>query len=94
MRIAWTSPALYDVRDINDWLMREASPAIAARLLNAVRNRALFLADFPHSGRPLPNGHRVLRVYNTPYLIRYRIMGEVVQVLRVHHERSDWQLEP
>lgn len=93
MRIDWTTLALDDVRRIDDWLTREASPALALRTIGAIRFRSKFLEDFPHGGRPLSKGQRVLRVYDTPYLIRYRIVGDSVQVLRVHHEREDWQLE-
>jgi len=94
MRVKWTRPALSDVRDIDDWLTREASPEVAVRLVSSIRSRALFLQDFPHGGRPLQNGHRVLRVTDSPYLLRYRISRNAVEVLRVHHEREDWQLEP
>ncbi|MFN3434519.1 MAG: type II toxin-antitoxin system RelE/ParE family toxin [Sphingomonas sp.] len=94
MRIDWTRPALEDIRGIDDWLTREASPEVAVRTLVTIRHRAFFLENFPRGGRPLTGGHRVLRVFDTPYLIRYRIVGDVVQVLRVHHEREDWQLAP
>lgn len=94
MRIVWTTPALDDLRSIDDWLTREAKPALAVRTLAKIRHRARFLEDFPHGGRPLKKGQRALRVYDTPYLIRYRILGHVVQVIRVHHEREDWQLDP
>ncbi len=93
MRIAWTLPALDDIRDIDDWLTKEATPTIALRTLAAIRYRARFLEDFPHGGRPLGGGNRVLRVYDTPYLIRYRIRHDMVEVIRVHHEREDWQLQ-
>ena len=35
-----------------------------------------------------------LRVFDMPYLIRYRIVGGLVQVLRVHGERENWFIEP
>ena len=94
MRIDWTRPALEDLRGIDDWLTREASPTVALRTMVTIRHRAVFLENFPRGGRPLPNAHRILRVFDTPYLIRYRIVADVVQVLRVHHEREDWHLEP
>lgn len=39
---------------------------------------------------------RILRVFDTPYLIRYRIVTEreEVQILRIHHEREDWFSAP
>lgn len=93
-RIDWTGPALNDLRVIDDWLTREATPDLAVRILSAIRTRSHFLVDFPHGGRPYREGRRILRVLGTPYLIQYRILDDVVQVLRVHHEREDWLLEP
>jgi plasmid stabilization system protein ParE len=94
MRVSWSSPATEDLQAINGWLVREASPEFAIRTLLAIRERAAFLARFPHSGRPHPDGTRILRVFDTPYLIRYRIDADVVGVLRLHHEREDWFIEP
>ncbi len=94
MRIIWSAPALDDLRGMDDWLVREASPDIALRMLTAVRHRARFLERFPRGGRPIADDHRILRVYETPYLIRYRIIDAIVEIIRVHHEREDWQLDP
>jgi plasmid stabilization system protein ParE len=88
--IIWSRPALEDLRRINDWLTRDAEPDHAIRTLAAIRRRAEFLEQFPHGGRPLRDGVRVLLVYETPYLIRYRIATSRVDVLRVHHERENW----
>ena len=94
MRIDWTTPALDDLRAIDDWLTAEADPERALRILVAIRFRSRFLENFPRGGRPHRDGYRILRVFNTPYLIRYRIVGDVVQVIRVHHERENWFIEP
>lgn len=90
----WSPLALDDVRGISHWLERKASPDTALRIVGAIRHRAQFLERFPHGGRPYGVAQRVLRVFDTPYLIRYRIKDDVVEVIRVHHEREDWQLEP
>jgi len=92
--ISWTLPALEDLRAIDRWLERNRTPRYAAMTIASIRYRAKFLEDFPHGGRPHHDGIRILRVIETPYLIRYRIVADVVQVLRVHHEREDWSIEP
>jgi plasmid stabilization system protein ParE len=93
-RVSWTAPSLGDLRRIDDWLTREADPDFAIRTLAAVRFRARFLKDFPRGGRPHHGGTRILRVLDTPYLIHYRIVDDLhVQVLRVYHERENWQVE-
>ena len=93
-RVSWTAPASGDLRKINEWLTRETTPRYALQTLAHIRFRAGFLEDFPRGARLLKDGTRVLRVLQTPYLIRYRLIEDEVQVLRVHHEREDWLVEP
>jgi toxin ParE1/3/4 len=92
--VRWTLPAANDLRAIDEWLSENAGPEPAIRTLAAIGNRAQFLTNFPHGGRPSPGGLRVLRVWETRYLILYRIAGEAVEILRIHHEREDWLIEP
>ena len=89
-RIDWSQAALEDLRAINAWLIEQATPEIAFRTLTAIRSRATFLERFPHGGRRHEGDVRVLPVLRTRYLLLYRIDDEVVQVLRVHHDRQDW----
>jgi plasmid stabilization system protein ParE len=93
--IEWTTPAFEDLRRIDAWLDRNGSADYAVRLLATIKYRAKWLVDFPRGGRPLSDGTRILRVYETPYIIRYRVLEDVgkLQVLRVHHERQDWSVE-
>jgi len=92
MKIVWSAPARADLRRIDDWFTKEARPDVAVETLSAIRLRVTFLKRFSRGGRPLPNEHRLLRVAPTPHLIRYRIRDEVVEIIRVHHERENWQL--
>lgn len=93
-RVRWTAASLGDLRRIDDWLTQEASAEFAIRTLATIRFRAKFLVDFPRSGRPYRRGTRILRVLDTPYLIHYRITDAfTIQVLRVYHDREDWQVE-
>ncbi len=89
-RIDWSQPALDDLRAINGWLMKEATPDIALRTLTAIRTRARFLERFPDGGRRHKGNVRILRVFRTQYLLLYRIDDDAVQVLRVRHDRQDW----
>lgn len=94
IEIAWSGPALADLRSIDAWLTREASKEQAVRTLAAIRLRVQFLQNFPHGGRPfLRHDFRVLRVVPTPYLIIYRLTGSGIEILRLRHEREDWQVE-
>lgn len=93
-QLDWTEPALADLRAIDKWLTEKARPEIALVTLIHIRRRARFLEDFPHGGRPIGEGNRALRVIDTPHLILYRIVGDLVQILRVQHEREDWFVDP
>lgn len=91
--LKWTQPATDDLWAIDAWLEENASGEIALATLAAIRSRAYFLENFPHGGRPIGDGVRVLRVINTPHLSVYRLSGDSIDILRVHHEREDWQIE-
>ena len=92
--VTWSLPALADLRAIDAWLTRNASPEQAVRSLAEISRRANFLRDFPHGGRPMiEHDFRVLRVPATPYLILYRLRPNGVEILRLRHERGDWHVE-
>jgi len=90
----WTQPAIDDLWAIDERLVENASGEIALAMLASIRFRAAFLENFPHGGRPIADGLRLLRVIDTPHLIFYRIAGGNVEILRVRHEREDWFVEP
>jgi plasmid stabilization system protein ParE len=91
--LKWTPAATDDLWSIDDWLTENASSEIALATLAAIRIRASFLANFPRGGRPIGEGVRLLRVIDTPHLILYRIVEDMVEILRVVHEREDWQVQ-
>lgn len=49
---------------------------------------------FPHAGRPASDGLRVLKIYDTPYLLIYQVGERDVEIVRVRHEREDWLTAP
>lgn len=91
--LRWTVTATADLRAIDDWLTREADPATSERVLRAILERAEFLLDFPRGGPPMGPEAGTLRVRNSPYSLVYRVTGEDIQILRVHHARQDWRPE-
>ena len=92
--LKWTQPAIDDLWAIDAWLVENASGEIALATLASIRFRASFLENFPHGGRPIEDGIRMLRVIDTPHLILYRIVADAVEILRIRHEREDWFVEP
>ena len=84
--IAWTARALAKIDAIKEHIEPfdpAAAERIAARLLKAGES----LAYFPNRGRPGPKGTRELSVV-PPYIIRYRVRGDVVTIVTVKHGRQ------
>jgi toxin ParE1/3/4 len=49
------------------------------------------LPRFPQSGRPGRRaGTRELVVSRTPFIVPYRIRGDVIELLRILHGRQRW----
>jgi toxin ParE1/3/4 len=83
MAIAWSVLARDDLRRIRDYI-GAFNPTAARRLSLALVEAADSLVTFPERGRPLGGGRRELVVV-WPYVIRYRVSGPDVQILRIRH---------
>lgn len=85
MRVVWTSGALADVDQIQDYVAQDR-PIAAYQLARALIGRTnALLADNPLAGR---RGRAVetreLVVTGTPYIVVYRVL-DAVEVLAVLH---------
>jgi len=67
------------------------NPTAAVRVRRKIRTSVLRLLDFPDSGRvgQVP-GTRELIVVELPYIVLYRVSGDVVEILRVFHTSMDF----
>lgn len=81
--VVWTDQAL-DQLDLIVAYVELFDHIAAERLRTRLFEVASSLRDFPHRGRPVGNGRREL-VTVPPYLLRYRVDGEIVAVLGVRH---------
>jgi toxin ParE1/3/4 len=90
MRIVWTAPALREIEAIGDYIALE-SPRASARIVTRVFDRVDTLADHPEIGRPgrIP-GTRELVITNTPFVVPYRVRGDLIEVLSVFHGARRW----
>lgn len=90
MEVRWSARALADLEAIQDYLL-ERSPSAALRMVTVLRDAGEKLSTMAQRGRPgrWP-GTRELIVANTPYLLPYRVRGEVVEILRVFHGARRW----
>ena len=90
MRVVWTARALRDLAALRAYTSQDNLPA-AERQVELVLATVAGLARFPDIGRPgRRSGTRELVVGRTPYIVPYRVRGELVEVLRVLHGRQRW----
>ncbi len=92
--IIWSPEASADLDRIAGWLDENRGLETSARTLEDIGRRAQFLSDFPHGGRPWTAGKRALVVLDTSYVIIYRLRDGMVEIIRIHHQRQNWQVEP
>ena len=90
MRIVWTALAIRDLGSARAHIAHDNPPA-ADKQVEIVVTTVAGLARFPETGRPGRRaGTRELVVGRTPYLVAYRVRGDVIDVLRVLHGRQKW----
>jgi toxin ParE1/3/4 len=90
MQVVWTAKALRDLAVLRSYISQGKPPA-AERQVELILAAVTGLARFPHSGRPGRRaGTRELVVGQTPYLVPYRVRGDLVEVLRILHGRQRW----
>jgi len=67
----------------------------ADQMLDAIRKAGDFLAGLPKAGPALEKEDaRKWSVGGTNYILIYRLAGDSVQILRVHHAQEDWPKLP
>ena len=89
-RVGWSQRALHDLEAIADYIAAD-SPTFAGIVVNKVVNRTKMLAQFPRSGRKVPEFDnediRELIVYS--YRIIYQLQEhEVVIAAVIHGKRA------
>ena len=88
MNVVWTEPALLQLDAIYEYIA-QTSPEYAQRLIDRLTRRSIQIADFPFSGRMVPEyeSNEVREVLEWPYRIIYLIRSEQsrVEVLAVVH---------
>ena len=91
MRIRWTEPATADLTGICDYIEEQAGPERARRAAVAIYESADSLGRFPQRGRPgRKPGTRELVILGLPYLVIYRIRGDVIEITRILHGAQRW----
>lgn len=90
MLIKWHRKARQDLRHLRAYIAEdnpEAAAQVAAQILQAVER----LPANPGIGRPgRVMDTRELVIAGTPYLVPYRVMGDLIVILRVLHGAQQW----
>jgi toxin ParE1/3/4 len=82
-RIVWTEEAIGHLEAIVAYISA-FNPAAASRLGDRLIAVANSLAEFPERGRDAGEGRREMTTV-WPYVLRYRVEGERVIILRIRH---------
>jgi toxin ParE1/3/4 len=85
VRVRWLRSALRNLDEEAEYIARD-DPDAAARIVQRIAAAVEQLTNYPASGRigRVP-GTRELVVTGTPYIVPYRVRGDVVEILRVFH---------
>ena len=90
MRLRYTSRALAEIEQLQDYIA-ERNPAAAAAMADKIRKRLADLVAHPSIGRlGRIAGTRELVVAGTPYLVAYRVEADAIVVLAVIHGAQRW----
>lgn len=84
MRIQWTVPAAADLEGIKNDL-QENYPQFAEPTVLTIYRRIRALKTSPNRGT------RELVLSPLPYIVVYRVTGQAVSILHIHHGAQDWR---
>lgn len=86
MKVHWTDNALVHLIDIYEYIAHD-SPIYAKRMVDKITKRSQQIANFPMSGRMVPEyeAEDIREIIEKPYRIIYRIKPEQIDVLATIH---------
>ena len=85
MKITFATSAVNDLQAIRNWYGEQQAPVMGEKLISKVIFQVERLADFPESGRIVPEfGIENLReIIYSPFRIVYRLDGNRVRIVRI-----------
>lgn len=88
--LRWSELALADLATIGEYLA-EQDVELAVRVIEAVQQSVVRLADHPRSGTPLDmHNARKISVPRFRYVVIYELAGDVVVISRIWHMSRNW----
>jgi len=90
MQVRWTTAAESAPENIADYLF-EKTPENAARLIREICGAVFALRIYPNRGRPgKKSGTRELVLPALPYVVVYKVVGDVLHIARILHGAQLW----
>jgi toxin ParE1/3/4 len=83
-KIIWSMAAVGQLEAIANYL-EQFNPRAAQQVTETIYEAANSLAQFPHRGRIVSGTDKRELVTIYPYIIRYRVVGNIVRILRIRH---------
>lgn len=95
MKVHWTESAIQDLIAVYDYIFQD-SPHYAQKMVDRLTRRSQQIADFPLSGRRVPEYRRddLREVIESPYRVIYRVRPEQVDIVAVIHGARQLPPEP
>lgn len=90
MKVHWTDTADAHLKAIHAYIAQD-SPEYAKRMVDRFTRRSQQIADFPLSGRKVPEYEmdQIREVIEGPYRIIYHIKSDQIDVIAVIHGAQD-----
>lgn len=84
-RVSFAPSAVTNLEEIRSWYADQQVPEVGERLVREIVDAVLRLADFPESGRVVPEFDvvQLREVIHSPFRIVYQLDDERVRVVRV-----------
>ncbi len=90
MQLRWTEEAADDLEHIAGYLLTH-TPSRAQALVRAVYDAPSDLLTFPNRGRQgKKEGTRELVLSPLPYIVVYKVLGDIIFVVRILHGAQKW----
>jgi toxin ParE1/3/4 len=90
LQVQWTEKANRNLDEVEAYIAQD-NPDSAMRVVLKVIRSVEQLPDSPGLGRPgRILGTRELVIGGTPFLVPYRVRGEVIEILAVLHGAMKW----
>ena len=86
MKVYWTDNSIGHLLGIYEYIARN-SPVYAKRVIDRITRRSEQIAEFPLSGRKVPEykTEDIREIIEKPYRIIYRIKSDQIDILAVIH---------